>query len=405
MSNLGLNLSDFISRLDSLRNIYPILPAFIENSLKKIGETTTKIIDEHAFDLQTKKTKKGESKTFRLDGQWGKLFDEELKKASGFNKAIEIIPQSMIISIVSQFDGFIGNLIKILVTEKEEILNSIQKEIKLSEINKFNSIEDAKTYLIDKEIESVLRDSHSEQFKWFENKLNVKLNVDLEIWPDFIELTERRNLFTHTRGIVSEQYIKNCCDHNFQLPKEIEKGKKLTADKNYFFKSIDILIEISAKLTYVIWNKLIHEENDQINSHLNELFLPYIQEERFSLCENMFKFGQKYLSKLGKESYLIHNLNLAQVYLWKNEEERCLSIVNNFDWDIYDLKYRLASKVLQRKFTDAVNMMDDIKQSKALEPNAYKEWPIFKEFIKNELFLTKFKELYKEEFLTNEYNS
>jgi hypothetical protein len=72
------------------------------------------------------------------------------------------------------------------------------------------SIEEAKLQLVDKEVEVVLRASHTEQFEWFEKNLSVKLRSGLEIWPTFIELTERRNLFAHGDGVVTQQYLSVC---------------------------------------------------------------------------------------------------------------------------------------------------------------------------------------------------
>ena len=56
---------------------------------------------------------------------------------------------------------------------KPELLNSSEKNLTFSKLAEYNSIEEAKEYIIEKEIETVLRDSHSNQFKWLESKLGM----------------------------------------------------------------------------------------------------------------------------------------------------------------------------------------------------------------------------------------
>lgn len=106
-------------------------------------------------------------------------------------------------SLISQFDAYFGNIIKTIYYKKPEILSTSEKSIKYSEIIKINSIDELKEYIIEQEIEAVLRKSHNDQFKWLENKLNMKLRQGLNCWPTFIESTERRNLFVHCDGCVS----------------------------------------------------------------------------------------------------------------------------------------------------------------------------------------------------------
>ena len=78
-----------------------------------------------------------------------------------------------------------------------------------------------------KEVESILRSSHSDQFLWMERVFSIPLTKGLESWPSFIELTERRNLFVHCDGVVSDQYINVCKNNKVVLGSDICVRKKL----------------------------------------------------------------------------------------------------------------------------------------------------------------------------------
>src|SRR2546423_10410038 len=43
------------------------------------------------------------------------------------------------------------------------------------------------------------------------------LRKDLPIWPVFVEVTERRNLFAHCSGKVSAQYLTVCDNHGVKF--------------------------------------------------------------------------------------------------------------------------------------------------------------------------------------------
>ena len=138
------------------------------------------------------------------------LHSEKKKEINKFTVACSIFPRMFVVTLVCQYDAIIGNLIRLVLTNKPEILNGSEKTISFKQLTEYHSMEEAKEAIIAKEIETILRDSHDDQLKWFENKLGIKLHEDKELIAKFIEITERRNLFTHTNGVVNDSYISNC---------------------------------------------------------------------------------------------------------------------------------------------------------------------------------------------------
>lgn len=110
--------------------------------------------------------------------------------------------------------------------------------------------------IIEKEVETVLRNSHVEQFDWLESKFGIPLRKGLDSWPTFVETTERRNLLVHTGGIVSSQYIKNCKEHKVAFGNDLKPGSELHVDAEYVAKAYFCIFEIGVKLAHVLWRKL-----------------------------------------------------------------------------------------------------------------------------------------------------
>ncbi|HNE41567.1 MAG TPA: hypothetical protein PLJ80_16780, partial [Accumulibacter sp.] len=105
----------------------------------------------------------------------------------------------------------------------------------------------------------MLRESHHEHFKWMEGRFGIPLKTDLPIFPKFIELCERRNLLTHTGGIVSGQYRANCKSHGVDV-KDAPLGTKLGVSSDYYASAVDIVCEIGIKLCWVLWRKFAKDE-------------------------------------------------------------------------------------------------------------------------------------------------
>src|SRR5205807_1557366 len=136
-------------------------------------------------------------------------------------------PRSIVISLISQFDVLIGGIIRVLSKRQPNSLNIADKILTFSQLQNFKTLEEAREYLLEKEIDSVLRMSHSDQIEWLEGKYQLTLRKGLKIWPMFIEATERRNLFVHSDGIVSSQYINVCKEHKVDLQKDVCIGYEL----------------------------------------------------------------------------------------------------------------------------------------------------------------------------------
>lgn len=67
----------------------------------------------------------------------------------------------------------LGSLIKEIFRIKPEILNGSEKNLTYKNLIRFDSLNAARDFIIENEVESVLRESHSEQFNWLEKKLSM----------------------------------------------------------------------------------------------------------------------------------------------------------------------------------------------------------------------------------------
>jgi hypothetical protein len=325
------------------------------------------------------------------------------KKFEAIDIANSVVPESFIVSLVSQFDVHLGKLIKAMFYIKPETINASEKNLPFSELLKFNSIEDAREFIIEKEIETLLRESHAEHFKWLENKLGITLKKDLEVWPDFIELTERRNLYVHNDGIVSNQYLTVCKENGVVIPDDIKLGTKLSISKAYFNKSIEVVYEIGVKLAHVIWRKLQVAEREAADQHLNNIGYKLTSSGQYNLAIRILNFGAHVIKNhSSQEIKTMMLVNIAQAYKWNEESQECQKILDSIDWSALDTKFRLSNLVLKDDFDNAAILMNKMGSNGDIEKQHYKEWPVFREFRKSQQFRDAYHKIFGEEYYFQE---
>jgi hypothetical protein len=216
-------------------------------------------------------------------------------------KGARHLPEIMLIGLVSVYDAMLGRLLKAVFNKHEEIVFTSEKTIKFSDLVKYASVEEAREAIIDKEIETVLRDSHHEQFEWMQNKFAVKLKEGVPTWHTFIEVCERRNLLTHTGGKVSAQYLASGKENKFDIS-GVTLGTKLEVTPEYYKSAVNAVYEIGAKLCHVFWRKFAESQREEADSALNTLGYNLTVDRNYKLAEKILQFGvslPKHSSELG----------------------------------------------------------------------------------------------------------
>jgi hypothetical protein len=324
------------------------------------------------------------------------LFAENARLQRKLNQraiACKILARSFVVSLVSQYDSFLGGLVRALFYLKPELLNSSERALSFKELSQFSSLDDAREFIVEKEVETLVRKSHSEQFDWMQNKFSIQLKTGLDSWPAFIEISERRNLFVHCDSKISSQYIDVCrsngvdCDH-------LELGSELPVNRPYFTQAYECIFEIGVKLAHVLWRKLAPDQRDVADKNLNQIGLDLLSQGRYKLARNLFDFGTSVLKQWGSDAdRRVFIINRAQAYKWMDDDDGCRKILAAEDWSAVEDKFSMAVAILRDEFSQAIILMKRVGHD-GLAADAYRGWPIFKKFRE----LPEFKDAYKEIF-------
>ena len=321
----------------------------------------------------------------------GKLQSAELSRT--------IIPRTLLVSLVSQYDAFLARLVGGIFLLKPDTLLASSRSMEFSKIVTYSTVDEIRQYFIDTEVESLLRKSHHEQFDWLEKKFDLKLRVDLAVWPEFIELTQRRNLFVHADGVISEQYLTVCRQNGVKIPQEIKLGSVVSADVSYLLHAYEVLFEISVKLSQVLWRTQEKRSDSSADVNLNKICIELLVSKQYKLATKLLDFAMtKSMKHPDKQNFLYLLINRANAYRLAGDVEACKRIVSAEDWTTCSAKYRLANAVLVGDMPQVVATMQEIGPTGEPSKHQYREWPLFRSIEMEASFLSTFELVFGEAF-------
>ncbi len=393
-AGVGAEIDLFVNQIDALAETLPLARKAI------LGVRLTSNVQMNKFLKEECKVTSADGKetAYAIRGGQYETYHRLKRRIDKADLAQLLVPRGLLVALVSQFDAYVGALIRQLFKLRPEIVDASGRNLTFSQLAEFGSIEGAREYIIDKEIEAVLRDSHSEQFEWLEGKFNVPLKKELPAWPVFIEVMERRNLFVHTNGIVSRQYLEVCRKHGCNVPADIRLGQSLPLSREYFAAAYECLMEIGVKLGQVLWRKIRPTEIENADGNLIVITYNLITENRHQLARVLLDFATETLKSHSTENYrLTMVVNRTQTYKWTGDEERCKRILDAEDWSATGPKFTLAYAVLRDDFAEANSIVKQVgKDDRVLDKHAYRNWPLFKNLRKSPEFNYLFEQIFGE---------
>ena len=390
---LKKNLEVFLSHIESINDTLPMAMLLIQPYSKKSQEDFFEFIKNNVKEIEDDK---GEKKILVKTDEV-KVFETLEKNATISSLAIKILPESLFVSLISQYDAFLSRLLKAIFDIKPDILNGTERNLSFSQLNELKTIEHAKNYIVEKEVESVLRKSHSEQFDYLEKKVGIKLRENLPIWQTFIEITERRNLFVHCDGIISSQYLTNLKEHSCSF-ENCKKGDRLTVSPVYFRKAYQCLYEISVKLTHTLWRKLISNDLKAADRELNDTCYNLISNKSFEMADILLEFAysqRRFYNDAFKNVFVI---NSALSKYLQNKKSEAKDILAKKDWSACSDDFKLANAILTENYDETFNLMKKIGDKGEVDKFDYKEWPLFYSIRKKKEFKETYKEIFNEEY-------
>lgn len=387
------NLRTYLNHLDSVSESLPMILLLLGPHNERMS---TKFND--FVKLKVKEVDEKEGIVSHLVKQEDiKVYEALSSNLTKTALATKLIPESLFVTLVSHFDAFMNRLLRALYELRPEFINDSERQLTFSRLSEFSSIKKAREYVVEQEIDSVLRKSHTYHFDYLEKRINMQLRTNLPIWKKFVELTERRNLLVHCDGVVSNQYVKVCREAEVDIG-SIKVGDVLNVSPTYFGESYRCLYEIAVKLTHTLWRKLLPDDLKSADQSLNDICYELVSSSSLDLADIMLEFA---CNQKKHYSEMIKNINIVNRSLSKylrGEKEAAKEIIESKDWSASSDDFKLARHVLNEDFTACYDTMLRIGNSGAVDKHNYRTWPLFTALRTKAEFKKTYKSIFNEDF-------
>ncbi|MDC0284674.1 hypothetical protein OAK85_04900, partial [Mariniblastus sp.] len=315
---------------------------------------------------------------------------EFISHSSRLKTADRMFRQNMIVSIVSRFDEFVMVLLRRCFELNHSWLKNPEKSVTYVQLLELDSIESFVDDLILKEVDQLMRGSHHAQIEILDSKLKLGIEQHFKRWSAFLEITERRNLFVHSAGIVNSIYVANAEKYGYDIPKQ----EVLTADDSYVAEAIDIFFELSVRLVQSVVRRLYPDCLIEADWNLNNLGVSLLTETRWDLSLRIFDFAigipEKLKSKDEVSYYNVINACIALKFSGKPFSKKLQSV----NWKPLHPKYHFAIAILEERFDDAAKLMKSDAVRTQIDERSLINWPLLRDFRKTEQFQAAFEEMF-----------
>lgn len=307
-----------------------------------------------------------------------------------------------LVGLVSRYDEFLSALLRNAYRQNPGRATSPDRALTYDEILTLDSLDNVVELFIAKNIDGLLRESHEHQLNIIDNEFKIGIENSFSGYTDFIEIMERRNLLVHAGGKASKYYMKKCKDIGYKLDPDLEEGNVLGVTQEYFSSSILCLSELAIRLGFSIACRIYPSELEDIHDHLLEhVGFPALMDEEWDLSYRIFTFAlswpDKYIPNDHWTRFYVINAALALNHLDKHGE--AIGLLDKYDWSTQSSDFLLAVSILRHRWSEAEKIMSEMNGKKPFSEDAFRYWPIFKEFRNTREFRRAYKNIYGKRFV------
>jgi hypothetical protein len=355
----------------------------------KIEPTLAKYATQ-VFEDQTKKV-------FEFDRVHTREIAQSLRQATEGIAGMRQLPRLLLIGLISEYDVFLHRLIRVGLASQEGIVSRIDRSLSLKELKQFATIEDASEFLIEREIDSILHDDHFDQLSAVGGLFNIKIEMKDRCVKEFLEICERRNLFTHNAGVVNARYLKKCKEYGVGND-NLKAGDVLGVSSKYYRPAISTTHELCIKLLQFIWRKLVPTERDNADLELNQTAFDLMRSGDYKLAEGILNYG---ISQTGRHKDSVRRMmvvNYANAIKQGGDKARAIQELDKFDWTATSRKFQISVAAVKDDLATVLRLMPAVAKAD-IDESEFRTWPVFRDIRAEKSFQEKFRTLFGSELI------
>ena len=357
----------FIAMLD-------LLPMGIERTGLLRSVIIQDCVTDHIIPHGTTLKADGIAKIYEVPYPLLTRVNRQVTRAIRQTHSLGIVPSISLLGLVSQFDGFLGRLLRKIYELNPNLIRNIETRVSVNEVLASGSFDQFRDTVIDQEVDRVLRMSHKDHIEYFEKLFKTEIASQISDWNGFLEVFERRNLYAHAAGRVSRTYLQN-------VPKENapELGSELPITSEYMARATGLLLEVGLKLFHIICRtkSLKHHMRDADKALIDQTY-ELLVHEHYSVARGLLDLSLD--PKLGIAdpiSRIVLSVNKAICYSNTGDSASVTEILKDFEEMPLDARYKIPILAVLGK-NDAACEMLRAQSSDQIRMQELLDWPAFR---------------------------
>jgi hypothetical protein len=401
-------LQDFIAGIGALEFSFPVTQAAIVASVKadlgqhqkslsqagtseelrSLGNALLKAV-EHIEDP----VKKKQQKKIRFQTNFSGNIDILMKYVNrlvSLSKAEKLVVRSLLIALISEFDTFSGSLIRFLQLLKPHLFEFYNREIPFREIVAAGSLDFLKDSLVTQEIENLLRYGQKERLKWIQEKTNTQIIEKLPSFSVFMEATQRRNLFVHTDGIISRQYLEVCKREEYISKSSLRIGEKLEINQAYFFCASASVLEVGIMSAFYAVDNLNVIETNSFFATMRSVAWKLNQNHHSALTTTLLEalVASKNVNKVQAKLLEKIKVDLAIAYSIRGNDQKMIEILSAKNGARRSKIMEFYAAILSKNYDTASKILPALCATKRINLSLLEREPVFAAFCASEEYRT-----------------
>jgi hypothetical protein len=395
--NLSTIHDSFVKNLESLKffvnNISPIAKKQDIGLLRDSKELIERFLELGGIDMDKLKLKNKTEVKLKFKNK------EEYKRAVSFLKRIpklppinaELLYKSSFVMLTSYFDFLTSDLVSYFYKTYPDSLSGRDLVIGLNELKLSSDLNDAVSYIINKEVENVLYKNLEDQINYFKNNLKIDCRESIINWNVIKEGVERRNIIVHNNSLINKRYLKNINKDSLKEKDDsLKEGKRIDVTQDYFLKIFYEIFIAGVIMIQCCWRKWQKEDISIADGYLNNTLFDLLSKENWPEAERLGFFART-INTHDDATKLMLEINYLQALKWQNKNIDLNKELNKIDSSNLDHLFLLGIYALK---SDRVSFYKNINKAiitKNLKEESFMEWPIFREFRKDPGYKRKIK--------------
>lgn len=285
------------------------------------------------------------------------------------------LPVATLLSLVAAFDFYFSDTIKIFYKQIPDRFNNSSRTISVKDILDFDNFDDVIEFIVDSEVNELMRGSHSDQIKFVESYFKVKLSDIFDRGPQFLEIFERRNLAAHGSLIVNKIYLDNCKKFKYNRDEDLQLGSNISVESKYINESISTLTEFGMLLIFLLWQKH-SKDHERVFRKWNEVAYDLIENKRYRIALRILEFATKCRTDSCSDSiYRMIIVNRAVCLVGQKKQTDAIALLDQHDWSAVGANFQICIASLRQDLKKGLSLVRAAFNSDDVNATSFRTWP------------------------------